>query len=362
MEELGWNDLFASGVAMSHQDIFSVARVIAVYRGVYKLKDVENEFQGKVKGKTMFNATSQEDYPAVGDWVTITKYDNAPATIHAVLPRRSLIKRRYGDKNRVSEKTEVQVIAANVDVAFIVVSVDRDYSINRIERYIAMIADTSIVPVVVINKADLISAEACDAKVLDMKKRLGDRDVIVTDTKRENGVDALKRYMQKGKTYCFLGSSGVGKSSLINTLLENNIIKTGDISTYSHRGTHTTTQREMYFLAQGGIVIDNPGIREVGVTDVNDGIEDAFDDMLQLAQKCKFVDCTHTHEPGCAILSACKNGAVDRERYDNYVQIKKELAYHVLNKKEKREKDRRFGKSVNKIKKELKNTRHKYYQ
>ncbi len=361
IEDLGWDDFFESQITELKSDNFAVARVMAEYKGAYKVKNENGEFLAKITGKQVFKAQSQEDYPAVGDWVVINELDNNQAMIKAILTRKSIIKRRFGDKNKGGEKNDVQVIAANVDVAFIVQSVGRDFSVNRFERYLAVVKDSGIKPVIIINKIDLIPQAELNEKLSEIKNRLGDIDVILTSIVNNEGLDELKNHIKKGKTYCFLGSSGVGKSSIINKLLEKNEIKTGDISSYSDRGKHVTTNREMYFLENGGIVVDNPGIREIGMTDVNAGVDNVFDEISNFAKGCKYIDCTHIHEPGCEVLKALKDGKLDKDRYLNYVGLKKETDYYEMNELEKREKDRNFGKFMKKTKKELKKYGHKYF-
>jgi len=350
LEDLGYDAFFESNRGT---DGFPVARIIAEYKEAYRVKTTDSEYLAKITGKQMFNALSRKDYPAVGDWVTITDLGEGRAVIQRVLPRRTIMKRKYSGRN------EIHIIAANIDVAFVVESADRDYNLNRFERYFAIAKDGDIRPAVILNKIDLISQKEMESKMSQIKNRFGDIDFFLTSTLTNEDVDALKVYMVKGKTYCFLGSSGVGKSSLINKLIGKDIIKTNEINIRADRGRHTTTGREMYFLENGGIVIDNPGMREVGMTDVGDGINNLFDEITALARECKYVDCTHIHEPGCAVLSAVKSGRLDDDKYNNYLNLKKEAEYYEMNEFDKKQKDRRFGKFVKKAKGQLKRYGHK---
>lgn len=360
-EDLGYNDFFESSRIELSLGSFSFARVISEHKGSYRVKNAKGEYLAKITGKQMFDASSREDYPAVGDWVTIKELNKEQAVIHKILPRLSIIKRKYGDKNKAGEKNETQVIATNIDIAFVVESVDRDYNLNRFERYFAITRDGGVKSAIILNKIDLISREELDEKINQLKNRFFDIDVILTSTISDNGLDELRKYITPRQTHCFLGSSGVGKSSLVNKLLGENIIKTGDISAYSGRGKHVTTGRQMYFLENGGIVIDNPGMREVGIANAGSGIDDFFDEITELAQKCKFVDCTHIKEPGCEVLAAVKLGKLAEEKYINYMNLKKEAEYYEMSDVERREKDRDFGKFMKKAKKDFKNYSHKNY-
>ena len=349
IEDLGYEVFFESNRKKLELGGFSVARVIVEHKGAYRVQNTGGEYLAEITGKQMFNALSREDYPAVGDWVAITELDKERAVIHKVLPRRTTIKRKYSGKN------ETQIIATNIDVAFVIESVGRDYSLNRFERYFAIVNDGGIRPAIILNKIDLISKEELDSKLNQIRNRFSDIDIFPTSTITDEGLDEFKTYMVRRKTYCFLGSSGVGKSSLINKLIGENIIKIENISLRTGRGKHATTSREMYFLKNGGIVIDNPGMREVGMTDTSIGIDSLFDEITVLARKCKYVDCTHTHEPGCEVLSALKAGELDEGKYSNYISLKKEAEYYKMTELEKREKGRQFGKFIKKAKKQLKN-------
>ncbi len=359
IEDLGYGPFFEENKNKLELSDFSVARVISEHKGAYKVKNTDGKYFAKVTGKQIFNALSREDYPAVGDWVAIKEIDDNQAVIAGILPRRTLIKRKYGDRNRIGEKNEIQIIAANIDVAFVVESVDRDYNLNRFERYFAIAENGGVRPAIILNKIDLLSGEELNEKLTQLKNRFPSIDIISTSIINNKGLDDLKRYITKGKTYCFLGSSGVGKSSLINKLIGENAIKTGDISSFSGRGKHVTTARQMYFLENGGIVIDNPGMREVGMADVGQGIDTFFDDITSLSKKCRYKNCTHIHESGCEVINAVKSGKLDKEKYSNYINLKKESEYYEMSDLERREKDRQFGKFMKIAKKDLKKIRNK---
>jgi ribosome biogenesis GTPase len=354
MEDLGYDIFFESNRQKLRLDNFDVARVIVEHREAYKIKNPNGEYLAKITGSQMFNASSREDYPAVGDWVAATILDPEHAAIHNILPRKTIIKRKRTNKSRTGGKDEIQIIATNIDVAFITESIGRDFNLNRFERYFAIANDGGVKPVIILNKIDLISNEELGSKLAEIKNRFNEVEIVPSSSINEEGLGELKKYIEKGKTYCFLGSSGVGKSSLINKLLGENIIKTKSINLRSGRGRHVTTARQMYFLENGGIVIDNPGMREVAMTDAGTGIDGLFDEITALAEECKYADCTHVNQPGCALLAALKAGVLDAEKYANYINLKKEARYYEMNELEKREKDRKFGKFVKKAKQQVK--------
>lgn len=348
LEDLGYSAFFESNRRALGLDGYEVARVIAEYKEAYRVKNITNEYLAKITGRQMFNAVSREDYPCVGDWVAITARDTEQAIIHKLLPRKTILRRKY------TNKSGAQVIGANIDVTFIIESVDKDYNLNRFERYFAMVNDGNIKPAIVLNKIDLITEAELDLKMAPLKTRFKDIDIIPISATTNKGLGGLMTYIERGKTYCFLGSSGVGKSSLINKLLGTDNIKTNIINLITGRGQHTTASRRMYFLGNGGMVIDNPGMKEVGMTDANVGIGNVFEEIIALSTKCKYKDCSHTNETGCAVLAALKSGGLDGDKYANYARLIKESEYYRMTEIEKRRKDRKFGRFIKKAQQQLK--------
>jgi ribosome biogenesis GTPase len=327
------------------------ARVVAQYRGKYRVMSDHNEFWAKVTGKMMFVSGSQTDYPVVGDKVEISQMADDQAVIHKIFPRKTFLQRKAAGKD------ELQPIAANIDVAFVVQAVDRDFNLNRFERYLTIINAGKIKPVIILNKIDMISTEDLTEKVDQIKTRFQNVAIETTSVANNAGIERLSRLIKQGKTYCFVGSSGVGKSSIINKLLGQELLKTKMISTSTKKGRHVTTHRELFVLNNGGMVIDNPGIREVGVGDVGEAFVSVFGDISELAKRCKFVDCTHDHEPGCAVLAALKSGELSQSKYLNYIKLKKESDYYAMTTLEKKRKDRSFGRMVKNVMKLKKKNR-----
>lgn len=347
LEDLGYNETFRAATQELGYTDYTPARVISEHREAYTVQNTHGIFFAKITGKQMYTATNRYDYPAVGDWVAITELEENTAVIHGIFPRTSLLQKKY------SNKQEHQIIATNIDVAFITESMDRDYNMNRLDRFLVLTKEANITPVIIFNKIDLISDTQLRIRINDVQHRFPAIDVIPTSIYIKQGLHTLEGFIIPKKTYCFLGSSGVGKSSLINALLGQDQIKTSTISPSIERGKHTTTSREMYILANGGILIDNPGTREVGIADADTGLEHVFDEIHRLSSRCKFSDCSHTNEPGCAVLQAINDNVLEEERYAHYLKLKKESDFYTLTTVEKREKDRKFGKYVKKVLKEL---------
>lgn len=348
LKNLGYSDYFENSYSSKdHQDLLP-ARIIAEHKGLYILRNETHEFSAKITGKMMFSASSREDYPAVGDWVLTKKSDENSYVIKEILPRKTMLQRKS------SGGFDSQIIASNIDVAFIVQSPDRDYSLNRIERYLTLVKTGNIKPIIVLNKIDLISDVDLEMKISEIKTRFDNIDVYVTSAVSRKGIDDLKNSIKEGLTYCFIGSSGVGKSSIINTFLGEDLIKTGAISSHSNRGKHVTSSREIFILERGGLLIDTPGMREIGILDAETGIKDVFSEIDEMSKGCRFSDCSHINEPGCAVLESVSSEDLDQDLYDNYIKLLKENEYNTVSKVEKREKDKNFGKFIKTSKKIMK--------
>jgi len=324
-----------------------IARVVAQHRGLYRVLCKDNEFWAKVPGKTIYQATSQIDYPVVGDLVSIVTQVSGHAIIESILPRINILQRKSAGKH------DLQPIAANLYAAFIVQSVDRDFNPNRFERYLTVVEAAKIKPILVLNKCDLITPEELNGKMSLLADRFKDIPILTTSTLRVDGINSLKKAIIPQHIYCVLGSSGVGKSSLINRLLSKESLKTQEISNQTKKGKHTTTHRELFILDGGGMIIDNPGMREIGLADAKEGVSNVFAEIEELGKDCRFIDCTHQHEPGCGILAAVESGKLSTEKYQSYIKLKKEADYNDMTSLEKRWKDKSFGKMVKTAKKQI---------
>ncbi len=348
LKDLGYSECFEHNSKSLIDSDLTPARIIAEHKELYLVRNETSVLSAKITGKMMFQASSREDYPAVGDWVLIKVLSQDQAHIYEILPRKTVLKRKS------SNESESQVLASNVDIAFVVQAPDRDYNLNRFERYLTLAKSGKVEPVIVLNKADLISDVDLAALLYEIKNRFKNTLVYTTSVLTGAGISNLKEIINEGKTYCFIGSSGVGKSSIINTFIGESLMMTGEISSHTSKGKHVTTHRELFILESGGLLIDNPGLREVGLLDSSTGIEDVFSEIYDLAKNCRFPDCTHQHEPGCAVLEAVKDERLDNDKYTNYIKLSKEDDYNSMSSLEKREKDRKFGKFIKTTKKQLK--------
>jgi ribosome biogenesis GTPase len=349
LTDLGLIDEITDYLKNNNLSGFEIGRVTQEHRERYIVSTGENEYDAEITGNLRFTSVSRTDFPAVGDWVAISVYDQDQAIIHKILPRKSILERQT-----VGKFGEKQIISTNIDVAFIVQSINNNFNINRLERYLTICYSAGIEPVLVISKIDLANEE----DILNVGSRLEKRDRkvkhILLSNMTQKGLDQVLEIIQKGKTYCVVGSSGVGKSTLINNLLKKNVLKTGQISQSTNKGRHISDHRELFVLENGGIIIDTPGMKELGMTDSIDGINTTFQDIYELSMKCKFTDCKHIDESGCAVIEALNNGEIDKDSLDNFIKIQNEQQRFRTTLVEKHKKDKAFGKMMKNYKKDIK--------
>ncbi len=338
-EDLGYNKQLEKFKTENNLSDLETGRVIAEHKERYIVKTIKGDFEAEITGNMRFTAKSREDFPAVGDWVALAIYEPDLAIIHKIFPRSSIIKRQA-----VGHSGEVQIIAANIDYALLIQAVDRDFNINRLERYLTICHSSRVIPLIILTKTDLINEEEIAGICNSIKVRIKDIPVIAISNETQHGYDELKKIMVKGKTYCMLGSSGVGKSTLLNNLSGKHVMNTDTISNSTNKGRHITSHRELIILENGALLIDNPGMREVGIADTTNGLETTFEKIISLSHNCRFKDCTHTSEAGCAVLEALEKGELDSGTYDNYLKMEREKAHFQSTIAERRKKEKILGK------------------
>ena len=349
LSDIGFDQWFQEHVSGLRQEGHGVARISAVDRGSYLIRNELGEIPAELAGKFYFQVESSVDLPCVGDWVTVQYHnDAAAAMIHGVFPRKTFLRRKSA-----GEKVDFQMIAANIDSAFIVQSCHFDFNVRRMDRYLVMAADGGVEPIVVLTKTDLITHDELEQKLTAIRSSAITARVLALSNITGIGFDEIQQVLVSGRTYCLLGSSGVGKTTLINRLIGKDAFETKAVSG-TGEGIHTTARRQLILLHQGSMLIDTPGMRELGLLGVSDGVNQGFEDIVGLSANCRYANCSHTQEPGCAVLTAVSNGELSKDRYSSYMKLRKESEYHEMSYVDKRKKDRAFGRFIKSAMKQMK--------
>jgi ribosome biogenesis GTPase / thiamine phosphate phosphatase len=323
LEILGWNPFFQEHFQKLNIPDTVPARVISESRNSFQVYSKYGVLTAGIAGKMRYQVKAEDLYPTVGDWVAVKPLvDEKKAIILALLPRKSRFSRKVA-----GERTAEQIISANIDTVFVVSGLDggRSLSLRRIERYLTLAWNSGATPVIVLNKVDLCSdAEKFIQSVEEVAPGIS---IHAVSARERTGLDALRNYLIKGNTVAFLGSSGVGKSTIINALLGEEKQETGEVRPDNRLGRHTTTRRELILLPSGGIMIDTPGMREIQLWAGEDDLQGAFEDIEMLTEECRFGDCSHNAEPGCAVKAAIDRGELDPARLENYRKLQNEIKY-----------------------------------
>ncbi|SDY74768.1 ribosome small subunit-dependent GTPase A [Bacillus sp. 166amftsu] len=317
LESFGWDSFFED----QSIEKYEVGRILLEHKHMYRIICDDGEYIAELSGKFRHEALDKGDYPAVGDWVHIKKIEEeGKAIIHYVFPRRSSFSRQAA-----GERTAEQIVAANVDYLFLVNALNHDFNVRRIERYLLLAYESGSMPIIVLTKSDL--CEEMEQKILETEAVAMGVPIFAVDSLQQTGIESLKQFVASGKTIALVGSSGAGKSTLLNALMGSEVAKTGGIREEDSKGRHTTTHRELFQLPSGGLVIDTPGMRELQLWEGSEAIHAAFSDIEKLAEGCRFRDCEHENEPGCAVRKAIDEGVLAENRLRNYKKLQREIAY-----------------------------------
>jgi len=352
LTQLGWNNFFQQEFIDYIDRGLIPARVALVHKNRFVVYTEEGDRSAVLSGNYRHRAATKSELPVVGDWVAIeVPPGGGDAVIHGIVPRKSGISRKAA-----GVETEEQMLAANIDTLFLVSGLDGDFNLRRLERYLTLAWDSGVNPVIVLNKADICDdIEAVREQVESVAFGL---PLLVISVKEDRGMEQFDEYLKKGMTVSFIGSSGVGKSSIINHILSEERLKVQEVRVDDSRGRHTTTHRELIILPDGALAIDTPGMREIQLWSDESSVERTFSDIEQLAQNCKFRDCRHLHEPGCAVLEAIESGELDEKRYNSYQKQMREVEFLIRKQDQKAALlEREKWKKIAKFQKALKNNR-----
>jgi len=314
LEKYGWNDRFAAAFAEIAGSGRLPARIVLEHTHIYRVALEDGERLARVSGRLRHRAGIRSEFPAVGDWVVLEPVSDGDARIHAVLPRFSRFSRRAA-----GDATEEQVLAANIDVVFLVAGLDRDFNPRRLERYLVVAWESGATPVILLNKADLVDAP--ERYVDDVRAIAAGVDVHALSARDPQTLDVVRQHLSAGRTAALLGSSGVGKSTIVNRLVGFDLLRTQDVRLTDDRGRHTSTARQLVVLESGGILIDTPGMRELQLWDSGDVLGDTFADIAAAADSCRFRDCRHLQEPGCAVRAAVASGVLAAARLESFHKL-----------------------------------------
>jgi ribosome biogenesis GTPase len=345
LEKIGFSSWFQDRADNEKTENHDVARVISVHRDSYVITRGAGEVYAELSGNLIYTANSASELPTTGDWVYADFFDDdTHAIVHGVFPRKSLIKRKAAGR-----QIDWQLIAANIEVAFVIQSVDQDFNLRRLERYLVMVNESGIDPSILLSKSDLADKPRLGEIENSIREIAPQVPMVAFSNLTGENIENIRESLLKGRTYCLLGSSGVGKTTLLNSIVGDDRFETRSVSTKTSKGKHTTTSRELVQLENGAMLIDTPGMRELGSLSVDAGIDETFAEILALSQGCKFANCSHTSEKGCAILAAINQGELPEQRFRNYLKMKKESAFNDMSYAEKRKKDKDFGKLIKSV-------------
>lgn len=345
---LGWNDWFEQ--RLKNAEGCAIARVVAVDRELLLLAVGTETFRARLSGSYLHHHHEAEEFPCVGDWVRFDKDDaESMAIIRSIVERRTSLRRK-----RPGSVAGIQMIAANLDCVFIVQSCHFDFNPRRLERYLVMVKDGGAEPCILITKTDLVDPARLEEQIAAIRATGITAPIHPLCNLTGEGVKELEEMLQPGMTYCFVGSSGVGKSTLINRLTGDQLQATAAVS-HTGEGRHTTVRRELIRLESGALIIDNPGMREFGLIGAEEGLAQSYGDIARLAAHCRYRDCTHSGEPGCAVQEAIEAGTLTPEHFSHYLKLQREAGFHEMSYQEKRKKDRAFGKYKQAFSKNRKN-------